>query len=129
MPPKKHQQKSCGDSTDKNIGVASEKRPVRAHNRVLPEGVPECCSESCRIVDHIRNQQNAILLDIQSQVKIWNLITPILDEKAENQGDFRIGGRAYSEIKKDMADLAVRIQRNAQYVKKIVEFFSPDTIN
>jgi hypothetical protein len=130
MPKKKHNQNSFGDFVDKSNGVASVKHPVRADRRNLPGGIPECCSEKCQIVDHIRNQENAILLDIQSQAKIWALIIPILDEKAKDEGDFLVGGCAYSEIKKDMADLAARVLRNAQYVKKIVEFFSPaDTIN
>lgn len=124
MPEKKHKQYSCGDTKEKSIGVTSEKQHIRNVSRVLPEGIPEYCSEYCHITDHIRNSENAILLDVQSQAKIWNLILPILDEKANNEGDFQIGGRAYSEIKKDMADLSARIQRNVQYIKKVIEFFS-----
>jgi hypothetical protein len=124
MPEKKHKQYSCGDINHISNGIASEKRHIRNDSRVLPEGIPEYCSEYCHITEHIRNSENAILLDIQSQAKIWNLILPILDEKAINVGDFQIGGRAYSEIKKDMADLSARIQRNVQYIKKVIEFFS-----
>lgn len=124
MPKKTNKQPSCGQTNNTTIGGAAENQSVRIDSRVSPEDALECRFDFWQITDNIRNSENAILLDIQSQAKIWNLITPILDEKAKHEGDFQVGGRAYSEIKKDMTDLSARIQRNALFVKKIVELFS-----
>jgi hypothetical protein len=84
-------------------------------NHCINQGVPGDAGHC------INNPANSILLDSQSLAKIWNLITPILDEKAGNEDFFIVSGYSFHELKKDMKNLFIRIERNTRRVKHIIE--------
>ena len=69
----------------------------------------------------INNPLNSIFLDSQSLVKIWGLVIPVLDEKAEREDSLVIAGHPFQELKKEMIKLFTRIERNTRRVRRVVE--------
>jgi hypothetical protein len=70
--------------------------------------------------DKINNPNNSIRLDAQTFHKIWIEMIPILDQYKSLDGDFRIGGYLYSELKHEMACVTDRIARNSRRIEMII---------
>jgi signal transduction histidine kinase len=52
--------------------------------------------------------------------KVWDGVLPVLDERSRNQGDFRVGGMTYGEIRKRMPMLLSHIEDGTRRVRDIV---------
>lgn len=69
----------------------------------------------------INNPNNALLLSLESQKKIWDELRPVLDSYAKEHGDFEIGGYHYSELREEMPQSIGRAIGNSERIRKIVQ--------
>jgi hypothetical protein len=121
--PRKHRKSTARLSSTINKTISLGPRRTSAHidwpdpAMVAANGAPVLNNAA----HYINNPASSILLDSQSLVKIWGMVTPILDEKAGKDGGLAIAGYSFEELKKDMNDLFVRIERNARRVKQLTE--------
>lgn len=74
---------------------------------------------SC-VAHDINNPNNSVKMTSQALAETWRRIMPILDEYAEENGDFSIGGRMYSHQRKAVVDDFNRITRNSERIQYIV---------
>ncbi len=121
--PRKHRKSTTrlSSSINQNISPAPRWTPARI-DRPDPAMVAANDAPVLNNAAHyINNPASSILLDSQSLVKIWGMVTPILDEKAGKDGGLAIAGYSFQELKKDMNDLFIRIERNARRVKQLTE--------
>ena len=110
----KHQKpiSSSNDShDDQKFSLASRPTDSCITQTMVPGNAGHC----------INNPLNSIFLDSQSLVKIWGLVIPILDEKAEKDNSLVIAGHSFQELKKEMIKLFVRIERNTRRIRRVVE--------
>ena len=73
------------------------------------------------VAHEVNNPSHSLFLDAQTNEKAWESVTPILDERADEKGDFRVGVFTYSAFKREIAALSDRMKRNCERIKRIVE--------
>jgi signal transduction histidine kinase len=69
----------------------------------------------------INNPNNALLISLETQKKIWNELQPVLDAYAQDRGDFEVGGYQYSELRDEMPQSIGRAIGNSERIRKIVQ--------
>jgi len=101
----------AGDVTEKRNLEAQALRNARlASIGVLAAGVAH----------EINNPNNAIQFNASLVSKAWRDITPILQEYAEENGDFAMGGIPFSEARESFPRLLAEIARNSERIRRIV---------
>jgi signal transduction histidine kinase len=73
------------------------------------------------VAHEVNNPSHSLFLDAQTNEKTWASVMPILNERAEESGDFKIGVFPYSKFKQEIASLSDRMKRNCERIKRIVE--------
>ena len=72
------------------------------------------------VAHEINNPVTAALLNTQTLRKVWDGVLPILDERSRNEGDFRVGGMAYKEIRERLPLLLSHVEDGTRRVRDIV---------
>ncbi len=72
------------------------------------------------IAHEINNPLNFILLNAKIASRVWNEITPILDEYYESKGDFALSGMPYTRARERIGQLIFGISEGAARIEKIV---------
>lgn len=72
------------------------------------------------VAHEINNPVTSVLLNTQTLRKVWDGVLPILDERSQNEGDFRVGGMTYKEIRGRMPMLLSHIEGGTRRVRDIV---------
>jgi signal transduction histidine kinase len=112
----------CSGITVNMKMVKTEKEAIlRREQMVHVEKLVSLGTLVAGVAHEINNPNNTIMLGSQAQARTWDSIVPILEEYAAEQGDFRIGGYYFSELKKEMPESFKRTLRNSERIKKIVE--------
>ena len=73
------------------------------------------------VAHEVNNPSHSLFLDAQTNEKAWGAVEPILDERAEEKGDFKVGVFTYGAFKREIAVLSDRMKRNCERIKSIVE--------
>jgi len=73
------------------------------------------------VAHEINNPNNAIQFNASLVSRAWEDAEPILKEYFENNGDFALGGLAYSENQNLFPKLLSEITRNSDRIRRIVE--------
>jgi len=76
---------------------------------------------STGVAHEINNPNNAIQFNASLVSRAWEDAEPILKEYFENNGDFALGGLAYSENQNLFPKLLSEITRNSDRIRRIVE--------
>ena len=72
------------------------------------------------IAHEINNPLNFILLNAKIPSRVWNEITPILQEYYESKGDFALSGMPYTKARERIGQLISGISEGAARIEKIV---------
>jgi signal transduction histidine kinase len=72
------------------------------------------------VAHEINNPVTSALLNTQTLRKVWDGVLPILDERSQKEGDFRVGGMTYKEIRERMPMLLSHIEDGTRRVRDIV---------
>jgi signal transduction histidine kinase len=72
------------------------------------------------VAHEINNPVTSVLLNTQTLRKVWDGVLPILDERSQNEGDFRVGGMTYKGIRERMPMLLSHIEAGTRRVRDIV---------
>ncbi len=72
------------------------------------------------VAHEINNPVTSALLNTQTLRKVWNGVLPILDSRSQREGDFRVGGMTYNEIRERMPLLLSHIEDGTRRVRDIV---------
>jgi signal transduction histidine kinase len=72
------------------------------------------------VAHEINNPVTSALLNTQTLRKVWDGVMPILDERTQNDGDFKVGAMKYSEIRERMPTLLSHIEEGTRRVRDIV---------
>ncbi|MFW5785329.1 MAG: PAS domain-containing sensor histidine kinase [Chitinispirillaceae bacterium] len=72
------------------------------------------------VAHEINNPNNFILLNSECIHDIWQDVVPLLDLKAQSDGDFRLAGLTYTEIREETDNLIKGIRVGADRIKRIV---------
>jgi len=73
------------------------------------------------VAHEINNPNNAIQFNASLIARAWQDVTPILREYYEENGDFALGGLAFSEACDSFPRLASEITRNSDRIRRIVQ--------
>jgi signal transduction histidine kinase len=73
------------------------------------------------VAHEINNPNNFILLNSDNLSDVWNDLIPFLDKYAEDQGDFKIAGLMYSEIRDEVSMIINGVKEGSERIKKIVQ--------
>jgi signal transduction histidine kinase len=73
------------------------------------------------VAHEINNPNHSLFLDAQTTEKAWEFVTPLLNERAEEKGDFNVGVFTYGTFKQEITALSNRMKRNCERIKRIVE--------
>ncbi|MEJ1298458.1 MAG: PAS domain S-box protein [Candidatus Sedimenticola sp. (ex Thyasira tokunagai)] len=76
---------------------------------------------SAGVAHEINNPNNAIQFNSSLVSRAWKDAAPILSEYFEENGDFSLGGLAYSQARDDFPRLLSEITRNSERIRRIVE--------
>lgn len=68
----------------------------------------------------VNNPNNSILLSAGTVEEVWKNIQEILDEYVSENGEFRIRGYNYSELREELPATITRIINNSRRIKNIV---------
>jgi signal transduction histidine kinase len=72
------------------------------------------------VAHEVNNPVTSALLNTQTLRKVWDGVLPILDERSQNMGDFRVGGMTYKAIRERMPVLLAHIEDGTRRVRDIV---------
>jgi signal transduction histidine kinase len=72
------------------------------------------------VAHEINNPVTSALLNTQTLRKVWDSVLPILDQRAQNDGDFKVGAMTYNEIRERMPMLLSHIEDGTRRVRDIV---------
>ncbi len=73
------------------------------------------------VAHEINNPNNAIQFNASLVSRAWQEVTPILQEYFDENGDFALGGIAYSEAHDTFPRMLSEIASNAERIRRIVE--------
>jgi len=73
------------------------------------------------VAHEINNPITFVMLNAPIFEKVWNSITPILEEYCRSNGDFRVSGMSYTQLQERVPLLLKDIKEGAMRVKRIVE--------
>lgn len=73
------------------------------------------------VAHEINNPITFVMLNAPIFEKVWNSVTPILEEYCRTSGDFRISGMSYTQLQERVPLLLKDIKEGAMRVKRIVE--------
>ena len=73
------------------------------------------------VAHEINNPITFVMLNAPIFEKVWNSVTPILEEYCRSNGDFRVSGMSYTQLEERMPLLLKDIKEGAMRVKRIVE--------
>ncbi|MBM3330083.1 MAG: transporter substrate-binding domain-containing protein [Calditrichaeota bacterium] len=73
------------------------------------------------VAHELNNPNNYILLQTQTLQKIWSGIQPILDQRFSKEGDFRLHGAYYSEVRDQFPQLCANVLDGSRRIKLIVD--------
>jgi len=103
---------TASDVTEKqNLEIQAQRNARLASIGVLSTGVAH----------EINNPNNAIKFNAGLVQRAWSDIEPILADYYAEQGDFALGGLAYSEARETFPRLLSEITRNSERIRRIVE--------
>lgn len=95
--------------------VSKQQKELKQAEKMATLGTLVSC-----VAHDINNPNNSVKMTSQVLADTWRCIMPILDEYAEENGDFSIGGRRYSDHRKAIMDDFNRITRNSERIQHIV---------
>ncbi len=72
------------------------------------------------VAHEINNPVTSALLNTQTLRKVWDSVLPILDQRTQNDGDFKVGAMTYNEIRERMPMLLSHIEDGTRRVRDIV---------
>jgi len=72
------------------------------------------------VAHEINNPITSALLNTQTLRKVWEGVLPVLDERSQMDGDFRVGGMTYNQIRERMPKLLAHIEDGTRRVRDIV---------
>lgn len=103
---------TASDVTEKqNLEIQAQRNARLASIGVLSTGVAH----------EINNPNNAIKFNAGLVQRAWSDIEPILADYYRDQGDFALGGLAYSEARETFPRLLSEITLNSERIRRIVE--------
>ena len=73
------------------------------------------------VAHEINNPITFVMLNAPIFEKVWNSVTPILEEYCRTNGDFRVSGMSYTQLQERVPLLLKDIKEGAMRVKRIVE--------
>lgn len=73
------------------------------------------------VAHEINNPITFVMLNAPIFEKVWNGVTPILEEYCRTNGDFRVSGMNYTQLQERVPLLLKDIKEGAMRVKRIVE--------
>lgn len=73
------------------------------------------------VAHEVSNPNNAMILSATALKRMCNDLLPILDRVREQEGDFDVGMRAYSEIREELPELVDVVGKAAQRIKSLVD--------
>jgi len=73
------------------------------------------------VAHEINNPNNFIMLNAKILSRVWNDITPILEEHYKSHGDFTLAGMPYTKAHSRIAQLIAGISEGAERIQKIVQ--------
>ncbi|MBW2095516.1 MAG: response regulator [Deltaproteobacteria bacterium] len=73
------------------------------------------------VAHEINNPNNTIMLNTPLLLEIWEGVVSILDRFYEKNGDFKVGGLFYSELRSAVPELFSGIEKSAARIKNIVQ--------
>ncbi|RLC26687.1 MAG: histidine kinase, partial [Deltaproteobacteria bacterium] len=73
------------------------------------------------VAHEINNPITFVMLNAPIFEKVWNSVTPILEEYCRSNGDFRVSGMSYTQLEERVPLLLKDIKEGAMRVKRIVE--------
>ena len=73
------------------------------------------------VAHEINNPITAIMLNAPIFEKIWNSVTSVLEEHCRNNGDMRVSGMSYTQLKERVPLLLADIKNGAMRVKRIIK--------
>ena len=73
------------------------------------------------VAHEINNPNNFIMLNAKILSRVWDDITPILEEHYKSQGDFTLAGMPYTKAHSRIAQLIAGISEGAERIQKIVQ--------
>ncbi len=72
------------------------------------------------VAHEINNPVTSALLNTQTLRKVWDGVLPVLDERTQSDGDFKVGAMTYNEIRQRMPLLLSHIEDGTRRVRDIV---------
>ena len=72
------------------------------------------------VAHEINNPVTSTMLNTQTLRKVWDNVLPILDARSQSQGDFKVGGMTYGDIRMRMPMLLSHIEEGTRRVRDIV---------
>ena len=72
------------------------------------------------VAHEINNPVTSSLLNTQTLRKVWDGVLPILDQRTQSDGDFKVGAMTYNEIRQRMPMLLSHIEDGTRRVRDIV---------
>jgi PAS domain S-box-containing protein len=76
---------------------------------------------SSGVAHEINNPNNFILLNAKIFQRVWNDVTPILEEYYQEYGDFALAGMPYTQAHEKIGQLIAGMSEGAQRIAKIVK--------
>ncbi len=73
------------------------------------------------VAHEINNPNNSIMMNAPLLREAWLEIVPILDKFFEKNGDFKMGSLPYSEMREEIPELFLGIEKGAHRIKRIVQ--------
>ena len=73
------------------------------------------------VAHEINNPNNFIMLNAKILSRVWDDITPILEEHYKSHGDFTLAGMPYTKAHSRIAQLIAGISEGAERIQKIVQ--------
>ncbi len=69
----------------------------------------------------INTPNGAIKLAGQQIAKVWKSAVPILDAVAKEEGDFLLGGGAYSMVREEMLQATASVGRSSERIERVIQ--------
>ena len=119
----------CGVSTD-----ITERKRVQEQLRKTLEDLQQVQSQllqtekmasigqlAAGVAHEINNPITSVMLNAPIFEKVWNSVTPIIEEYCRKNGDFQVSGMSYTQLRERVPLLLADIKKGSVRVKRIVE--------